>query len=129
MQIQSWVRFESVRIRHVLKSITGGNTTGKVNIRACVQTELKIVCVRHCFYIHHHPGRYQRAKILFNPRSDEDAIQLFRQSIVIRQKDMLESSLKALEANMLTARPATNDEAQLRTQEAELVLKWIERAK
>lgn len=68
-------------------------------------------------------------RIRFNPRSDEDALQLFRKSIVIRQKDMLESSLKALEASVLTARSATNDEAQLRAQEAELVLKWIERAK
>ncbi len=68
-------------------------------------------------------------RIRFNPRSDEQAIQLFRKSIVIRQKDMLESSLKALEASVLTARSATNDEAQLRAQEAELVLKWIERAK
>ncbi|MGF1614120.1 MAG: polysaccharide biosynthesis/export family protein [Gammaproteobacteria bacterium] len=67
--------------------------------------------------------------IRFNRRSDETAIQLFRQSVIVRQKDMLESSLKALEASVLTARSATNDEAQLRAQEAELILKWIERAK
>lgn len=69
------------------------------------------------------------SQIRFNPRSDKEAIQLFRQSIIIRQKDMLEASLKALEASVLTARSATNDEAQLRAQEAELILKWIERAK
>lgn len=68
-------------------------------------------------------------QVRFNRRSDQNAVQLFRKSVIIRQKDMLESSLKALEASVLTARSATNDEAQLRAQEAELILKWIERAK
>jgi protein involved in polysaccharide export with SLBB domain len=68
-------------------------------------------------------------QVEFNRRSDKEAIQLFRLSVKERQKEMIRSSLQSLEAAVLTARSATNEEAKLRNQEAELVLKWIERAK
>lgn len=56
-------------------------------------------------------------------------IQLFRESVKTRQKDMLMAQLEALEKSLLTARSATVEEAALRTQEAALVMRWVERAK
>jgi hypothetical protein len=41
----------------------------------------------------------------------------------------LQTTLKFLENAALTARSATNEEAQLRKEEAELLLKWVERGK
>jgi protein involved in polysaccharide export with SLBB domain len=65
----------------------------------------------------------------FSERSDLDSIQLFRLSVKDRQKMMLQSALKNLEATVLTARSATHEEAQLRKTEADLILQWVERAK
>ncbi|MGF1642261.1 MAG: polysaccharide biosynthesis/export family protein [Thiotrichales bacterium] len=64
-----------------------------------------------------------------NERSDARAIQLYRESVKVRQAEMLEQSLRALEHSVLTAHSATNSEIELRKGEAELVLKWIERAR
>lgn len=63
------------------------------------------------------------------PRSNLDAIQLFRKSVARRQKEMLETSLRKLEAQALTARSSTLEEAGLRTKEADLILKFVERAR
>jgi protein involved in polysaccharide export with SLBB domain len=68
-------------------------------------------------------------QIKFSERSASDSIQLFRKSVQERQKKMLETSLKSLEASALTARSGTSDEARLRNEEADLILKWIDRAK
>lgn len=57
------------------------------------------------------------------------ALQLYRESNKLRQKEMLMSNLRALESSLLTARSATVEEAALRTQEAQMVLQWVERAK
>lgn len=62
-------------------------------------------------------------------RSDMASLQLFRQSVKQRQKEMLATSLRSLEAALLTARSGSSDEARLRTEEAELTLKWVERAR
>jgi hypothetical protein len=67
--------------------------------------------------------------VRFSERSDQDSIQLFRLSVKQRQKLMLQSALKSLEASVLTARSATQEEAQLRKTEADLILQWVERAK
>jgi protein involved in polysaccharide export with SLBB domain len=67
--------------------------------------------------------------VRFSERSDQGSIQLFRLSVKQRQKLMLESALKNLEATVLTARSATHEEAQLRKTEADLILQWVERAK
>jgi len=67
--------------------------------------------------------------IEFSERSDQASLQLFRQSIKERQKQMLQTSLKSLEVAALTARSGTSDEAQLRKEEAELLLQWVDRAK
>ncbi|HEX6829614.1 MAG TPA: polysialic acid transporter, partial [Burkholderiales bacterium] len=56
-------------------------------------------------------------------------VQLFRKSMAVRQKEMLQISLRNLEAAVLTAKSASNEEAQLRGKEAELALQYVERAK
>ncbi len=68
-------------------------------------------------------------QIEFSDRADIASIQLFRQSVIERQKEMLDITLKKLESSVLTARAGTNEESQLRKNEAELILQWIERAK
>ena len=68
-------------------------------------------------------------RIEFNERSDVDNLQLFRLSIKDRQKLILETSLKSLEAAVLTARSGTFEESQLRTSEANLILQWVNKAK
>jgi hypothetical protein len=68
-------------------------------------------------------------RIEFSERSDVRNLQLFRLSVKDRQKLILQTSLKSLEAAALTARSGTNDEAVLRTNEAGLILQWVERAK
>lgn len=68
-------------------------------------------------------------RIEFSPRSDADSLQLLRQSVKERQKQMLAAALKSLESSVLTARSATSDEARLRKEEADLILQWVERAK
>lgn len=69
------------------------------------------------------------ARIRPAPQANMGAIQLFRKSLMARQKEMLDSSLRRMEAYVLTARSATSEEAALRTREAELLLQFIERAK
>ncbi|MBK6585040.1 MAG: polysaccharide biosynthesis/export family protein [Gammaproteobacteria bacterium] len=68
-------------------------------------------------------------QIQFSERSDEQSIQLFRLSVKDRQKQMLQTALKSLEAAALTARSGTSDEARLRKDEAELLLQWVDRAR
>ncbi len=63
------------------------------------------------------------------PSADVFNIQLFRKSVKDRQKMMLETALKNLEASVLTARSSTNEESRLRRDEAELMLQWAERAR
>lgn len=68
-------------------------------------------------------------RIQYTERSDAASLQLYRQSVKERQKQMLETSLKSLETAALTARSGTSDEARLRKEEAELLLQWVDRAK
>lgn len=65
------------------------------------------------------------------PTQDADfaSLQLYRQSVKQRQKDLLSTSLHSLETALLTARSGSSDEARLRKDEAELTLQWIDRAK
>ncbi|WP_298236472.1 polysaccharide biosynthesis/export family protein [uncultured Azohydromonas sp.] len=63
------------------------------------------------------------------PQANLAALQLYRKSVAVRQKEMLDTSLRSLETYALTARSATSEEAALRTREAELLLQFIERAK
>ncbi len=68
-------------------------------------------------------------QIRFSERSDTQNIQLFRLNVKARQKEALTTSLRALEGAALNARSGTSEEARLRAQEADQVLKWIDRAK
>jgi protein involved in polysaccharide export with SLBB domain len=61
--------------------------------------------------------------------ADIQSLQLFRQSVRQRQKELLAASLRSLESAVLTARSGSSDEARLRKDEAELTLQWIDRAK
>ncbi len=69
------------------------------------------------------------SEVKYTQLSNRNAIQLYRESIATRQKDMLLASLSALEQSVLTARSGTNEAAQLRATEASTILQWIEKAK
>lgn len=69
------------------------------------------------------------SQVEFTQESDAESIQLFRQSVKDRQKTLLGTTLRSLESSVLTARSGTVEEAQLRKEEAALVLQWVERAK
>ncbi len=68
-------------------------------------------------------------QVTLSERSDAVNVQLFRTSVRERQKAMFATALKSLESSVLTARSATSDEARLRKEEADLILKWIDRAR
>lgn len=61
--------------------------------------------------------------------SDLESIQLFRQSVARRQRELLMQSLDNLERNVLSASSATLEEARLRQAEADTTLRFIERAR
>lgn len=63
------------------------------------------------------------------PQANMDALQLYRRSVALRQKENLDSTLRGLEAAALTGRSATNEEATLRKSESEMIMQFIERAK
>lgn len=69
------------------------------------------------------------SQIQFSERSDSENLQLFRLSAQERQREALKTTLQFLENAALTARSGTNQEAQLRKEEAELLLQWVERGK
>ena len=68
-------------------------------------------------------------QIQFSPQSDRQSLQLYRVSIAARQKQVLDDMLRRLEQSVLSARSTTREEAELRTREAELILKFVERAR
>lgn len=68
-------------------------------------------------------------KVRYTHSSSPENIQLFRQSVRERQKDLLEVSLRSLESAALNARSGTAQEATLRRQEADMILKWVDRAR
>jgi protein involved in polysaccharide export with SLBB domain len=68
-------------------------------------------------------------QIRYTDRADKSSVQLFRKSVKERQKLMLDTALKRLESAVLTVRSGTLEEAQLRKEEAALMLQWIERAR
>lgn len=66
-----------------------------------------------------------------NPNSlaEVEALQLFRPSVALRQKEMLDVSLNKLEESTLNARSSTQEEANLRAKDAELVKQFIAKAR
>ena len=69
------------------------------------------------------------ARIQPAPQANLAALQLYRRSVAVRQREMLETSLRSLETYALTARSSTSEEASLRATEADSILKFIERAR
>lgn len=67
--------------------------------------------------------------IEFNPQSNAQAIQLFRKSVATLQKNLIDSHLRELESIALTTSSSSTQEAQIRAQEAQSILNFIERAK
>ncbi|MCW1383829.1 hypothetical protein OLX02_13465 [Novosphingobium sp. KCTC 2891] len=67
-------------------------------------------------------------QVKFSERSNADDIQLIRRRVKHRQKEILQTSL-SLQMATLTARSGTNDESMLRRNEADLMLRWIDRAR
>ena len=64
-----------------------------------------------------------------NQLSQLQNIQLFRQSVIERQKQMLNVSLDKLEEATFSVRSATKEEAGLRVQDAQLIKQFIEKAR
>ncbi|RYY78800.1 MAG: polysaccharide export protein [Moraxellaceae bacterium] len=64
-----------------------------------------------------------------NTLSQVDAIQLFRPSVAVRQKEMLNVSLDKLEEATLSVRSATREEAELRLKDAELIKQFVAKAR
>lgn len=69
------------------------------------------------------------ARIKPAPQSRMESVQLFRKSVALRQKELIEASLRSLETYALTARSATSEEAALRTRESQQILEFIDRAR
>lgn len=69
------------------------------------------------------------ARIKPAPQANMAALQLFRKSVALRQKELLDGSLRSLETYALTARSATSEEAQLRQREGSQILQFVERAR
>lgn len=69
------------------------------------------------------------AQIRTNNMSQLNAIQLFRRSVAERQKEMLDLSLQKLEEASLSAQSATSEEANLRMQEAQLISRFVAKAR
>ncbi|WP_085920316.1 polysaccharide biosynthesis/export family protein [Halomonas sp. CSM-2] len=58
-----------------------------------------------------------------------DSISLRRESVAEQQRQSLQDSLRRLETTYLGASSATNEEAQIRVREAELIQEFVERAR
>ncbi|ANE35941.1 capsular polysaccharide export system, periplasmic protein [Campylobacter iguaniorum] len=67
--------------------------------------------------------------IVFNAQSNKNAIQIYRKSTAQMQKNLINAQLKELETLALTTPSVSPQEASMRTQEAQSILSFIERAK
>jgi len=61
--------------------------------------------------------------------ADYGSIYIMRKSVAARQKEMLEDSLDRLERSVFTAPANSDGEASIRTKEAELVMRFVEKAR
>jgi len=68
------------------------------------------------------------SQLILTPLSDASAIQLYRKSIAIKQKSLIDANLRDLEARILTTGSSTVEEAKIRKEESALVLDFINRA-
>lgn len=68
-------------------------------------------------------------KVRPNSMSQMNAVQLYRPSVAQRQKEMLNLSLQKLEEASLSAQSSTKEEASLRMQEAQLISRFVAKAR
>ena len=68
-------------------------------------------------------------KIRTNSMSQINSIQLYRRSVALRQKEMLDLTLQKLEEASLSAQSSTQEEGRLRAQEAQLVSRFVNKAR
>ena len=61
--------------------------------------------------------------------ADYGSIYIMRKSVAARQKEVLEDSLNRLERSVFTASASSDGEASIRTKEAELVMRFVEKAR
>ncbi|CCK05259.1 Capsular polysaccharide export system periplasmic protein KpsD [Cronobacter sakazakii 696] len=73
--------------------------------------------------------RQVMAKLRPNTMSQLNAIKLYRRSVALRQKEMLDLSLQKLEQASLSAQSSTQEESRLRMQEAQLVSRFVAKAR
>ena len=69
------------------------------------------------------------SEIEFSDQSQVTSIQLYRSSLAEQQQQAMLTTLEILQSQVLSARSDTFEEANLRSKEAELILKFVERAK
>jgi protein involved in polysaccharide export with SLBB domain len=69
------------------------------------------------------------SRVQMTERSNLDGLQVYRQSIAVRQQQVLEQMLRKLEESVLNVRTSSVEEAALRVREAELVMRFVERAR
>lgn len=62
-------------------------------------------------------------------RANLDAVYIKRKSVAARQKRAIADSLRRLEESSLTAQSSSTEESQIRAKEAEMITKFVERAK
>ena len=67
--------------------------------------------------------------ITYSPLANKNGVQLYRKSIAILQKQLLDSQLKDLESRVLSASSITTGGASIRKEEAQMILQFIKRAK
>lgn len=68
-------------------------------------------------------------KISFTPLSDIKNIRLYRKSVANIQKQLIETKLQDLEARAFTYDSSTSEEAAIRAKEADMISKFIQRAR
>ena len=65
----------------------------------------------------------------YTPIANKEAVQLYRKSVAKLQKELIEAQLRDLEAKVLAASSITTAGAQIRKEEAELIMQFIKRAR
>lgn len=69
------------------------------------------------------------ALIATNAQTNMDAVQVYRKSVAVMQKKLIEASLRELETLTLTNSAVSKEEAAMRASESKFILEFIERVK
>jgi protein involved in polysaccharide export with SLBB domain len=70
-----------------------------------------------------------KSMIQFNAQSNADALQVYRHSVAVMQKKLIDAQLRELETLALTTPSVSPQEATMRSQESKSILDFIERAR